>query len=122
MSAPNIANVAAMIGHTKGQAVTDTLADLLENSAASGKVLKVDTLVVSNVDGANNADVTVTFVDATGPTTYTLAFVVTVPDKAALIVIDKNTSVYLEEGDKLQVQASDDNDLEVVVTWAELDD
>ena len=45
--------------------------DILTNAAASGKVLKVCTIMVSNVDGSNSADVTVDYYD--GSTGFKIA-------------------------------------------------
>ena len=120
MAAPNIVNVATITAKTKGQALTTSLVDFLENAALSGKVFKVNSLIVANIDGVNNVDITVTFVDASGPTTYSLAKTVTVPADASLIVIDKSTALYLEEGDKIQIQATAVSDAEAVISYEEI--
>jgi len=54
MSAPNIVNVATITAKTDTLLLTGTSAvQLLENPASSGKVMKVNSLVVANVDGTN---------------------------------------------------------------------
>lgn len=120
MAAPNIVNVATITGKTSGIDLTTTGVDILENTAASGKVFKVNTLIVANIDGTNNADATINFVDATGPATRKLANTITVPADASLIVIDKNTPIYLEEGDKITGVASANSDLTAVVSYEEI--
>ncbi|MDP1570332.1 MAG: hypothetical protein Q8L86_10035 [Vicinamibacterales bacterium] len=120
MAAPNIVQVASLLGKTSGIALTTGGVDILENPAASGKVLKVSSLYVPNIDGSNAADATVNFVDATGPTTLRLASTVPVPPDKTLIVIDRDAPLYLEEGDKITGVASANGDLEAVVSYEEL--
>jgi hypothetical protein len=59
MAAPNIVNVSTITGKTAVLAVTTSATAIVTNSAASGKVFKINALYVSNVDGANAADITV---------------------------------------------------------------
>lgn len=121
MAAPNIVNVATITGKTKGAALTTTLtADLLENTAASGKVFKVNVVLVANVDGTNAADVTIDFYDSSAAVSYNLANTITVPADASLVVVSKDTALYLEEGDKLTGGASANSDLEVVISYEEI--
>lgn len=118
MAAPNIVNVTTITGKTVGAALTTGSADILTNSAASGKVFKVNTILVANVDGTNNADVTVGFYNADNTTTYKIANTITVPFDATLDVLNK--SIYLEEGDKITALASASSDLEIVVSYEEI--
>ena len=60
MAAPNIVNVATITGKTDQVSLTTTNATaVVSNTVDSGKVFKVNSLVVANVDGANAADITV---------------------------------------------------------------
>lgn len=120
MAAPNIVNVTAIYGKTVGAALTTSSADILTNSAASGKVLKVNSIYVSNVDGTNNADVTVTWYDSSAAATYNLAKTVTVPADATLVVVDKEAHIYLEEGDKISALANANSDLEIVISYDDI--
>ena len=64
MAAPNIVNVSTITAKTVAAHLsTTTTTALLTNSASSGKVFKINTIIVSNVDGTNSADVTVLFTD-----------------------------------------------------------
>ena len=121
MAAPNIVNVSSILGKTRGQPLTTTTtAGIL--TCSSDKVLKINSIIVSNVDGSNAADATVTFYDNDVSTTYHLAKTVTVPNDATLIVVGKDAPIYLEESDEIRGGASADNDLEVVISYEELDD
>ena len=79
----------------------------------SNKVLKVNALYVSNVDGVNNADLNVDIYRSS--TAYHIAKTVNVPADATLDVISK--SIYLEEGDSLRLTASANSDLEAVCSY-----
>jgi hypothetical protein len=118
MAAPNIVNVATIIGRTVGAALGTSSADIVTNSSGSNKVFKVNAIYVSNVDGTNAADATVAFFDASASATYELAHTITVAADSTLDIISK--SIYLEEGDKITALASASGDLEIVVSFEEI--
>lgn len=116
MAAPNLVNVSAIYGKTAVQAVTTSATAIVTNSAASGKVLKVNALYVANVDGTNNADITVDVYRST--TAYRIASTVTVPADGSISVLDQ--PVYLEEGDSLRLTANANSDLEAICSYEEM--
>lgn len=120
MAAPNIVNVATITGRTEGVALTTGGNAIVTNSAASGKVYKINSLYIANVDGTNAADVTITFEDASPNVDYKIANTIGVPADATLMVITKDSAIYLEEGDVLRGVASADSDLVAVVSYEEL--
>ena len=121
MAAPNVVNVTSIIGKTQGSALTTSNADQLV--CATDKLVKINSIIVSNVDPNNTADVDVSFVDSSsGNLVLHLAKGVTVPTKSTLIVLGKDAPIYLEEGDKIQAKASAAGDLEIVLSFEELDD
>jgi hypothetical protein len=123
MAAPNIVNVTTITGKSAVVDLTGTSATLVvENPASSGKVFKINSLVVSNVDGTNAADITVSFFseDNIGGTATEIVSTVSVPADASLVVIDKNTSIYLEEDRSLGATAGAANDLKVIVSYEEI--
>lgn len=120
MAAPNIVNVATITGKSAGVALTTGGAAIVTNSAGSGKVFKINSLYIANIDGSNAADVTVTFEDASPDVDYKIANTIGVPADATLVVIRKDTAIYLEEGDVLRGVASADGDLVAVVSYEEL--
>ncbi len=120
MAAPNIVATTSIYGRTDSGALTTSAADLLANGASSNKVLRVNSLYVSNIDGASACNVTITFFDASRNATRSLANVVTVPAKSTLVVIAKDTLLSLEEGDAIRGLASTNDDLEWVLSWDEI--
>jgi hypothetical protein len=123
MANPNIVNVTDIRGKTAVTSLTTTNATLVvENAAASGKVFKINSLIVSNVDGTNAANITVSLYseDNIGGTATEIVSTVTVPADASLVVISKDTSIYLEEDRSIGATASAANDLKVVCSYEEI--
>ena len=119
MAAPNLANISTITAKTTAAALGTTLTtDILTNAAASGKVLKVNTIMVSNVDGSNSADVTVDYYD--GSTGFKIANTIAVPADSTLVLTDKNSVIYLEEDTKIRGGASAASDLEIIISYEEL--
>jgi uncharacterized protein YajQ (UPF0234 family) len=118
MAAPNIVNVTAIYGKTSVSNVTTTPSDIVTNSAASGKVFKINSLVVANIDGTTSADITASVYRSN--VEYKLANTISVPADAALVVVSKDTSVYLEEGDSIRLTASANGDLQAVCSYEEI--
>jgi hypothetical protein len=120
---PNIINATSILGKSAVVDLTTTNATLVvENAAASNKVLKINSLVVSNVDGTNAADITISLYseDNIGGTATQIVSTVSVPADASLVVIDKNTSIYLEEDKSIGATAGSASDLKVVVSYEEI--
>ena len=129
MSAPNIVNVATITGKIFYDALADTnLTSLVLNPASSGKVFKINMLTAANVDGTNAATVDVSYHPSTttavgstvSSTGYHLAKTITVPADATLVVISKDTSIYMEESSVLAVKASAADDIDFVVSYEEI--
>jgi|TARA_R110000850_G_scaffold17915_2_gene54403 hypothetical protein len=123
MAAPNIVNVTTITGKSATVNLSSTSATaVLSNAASSGKVFKVNSLVVANVDGSVAADITIGFYsqDDIGGTATEIVSTVSVPADASLVVIDKNSFIYLEEDRSLGATAGVANDLKVVVSYEEI--
>lgn len=118
MAAPNIVNVATITGKTAVANVTTAAADVVTNSAASGKVFKINSLIIANIDGVNAADITASVYRSS--VEYKVAHTVTVPADATLVVLSKDTAIYLEEGDTVRLTASANGDLQAVCSYEEI--
>lgn len=119
MAAPNIVNVNTITAKTTGAALGTTVTtSLLDNSASSNKVFKVNTIIVSNVDGTNDATTTISYHD--GSTAYKLANAINVPAGATVVIVDKNSAIYLEENNSIRGGASAASDLECVISYEEI--
>jgi len=123
MAAPNIVNVSTITGKTTVVDLTSTSATaVVSNAASSGKVFKVNSLYVSNVDGSTAAEITVSLYsqDDIGGTATEICKTISVPADATVVVIDKNSSIYLEEDKSIGATASAANDLKVVCSYEEI--
>ena len=123
MAAPNIVNVSTIYGKTNSVDLTTTNAtSVVSNAASSGKVLKINTLVVSNVDGNSPYDITINLYSqaSAGGTATQIASTISVPADATLVVIDKSTGIYLEEDKSIGAIASSASKLKVVCSYEEI--
>jgi hypothetical protein len=113
MAAPNIASLTTITGKTTYFTPSGTSAVvLLANAASSNTVLKINQIVAANVNGTNAVDATVSIYTngavaqgsaPSGGTAYPIASTISVPADASLIVADKTTGIYLEEGTSITV-------------------
>jgi len=95
MAAPNIVNVTSIVPHTVILTPADTSRNALVTAPSTGSTHKINSLIVSNIDGTTSYDATIELRLADGTTYRSLASTVTVPADASLIVVDKSTSLYL---------------------------
>ena len=131
MANPNIVSVSSIYGTTTLNAVTTAgvlVADNVDNAgntATTNELFKVNLLSISNVDGVNDANVSVQVISGvkggSGKTMH-LVKTVTVPADSTLIVIDKNTSLYLMEDMQIKVIGSAAGDLEAICSYDVIDD
>ena len=123
MAAPNIVNVSTITGKSATVALSTTSqTTLVSNAGSSGKVFKINIIQLANGYGTNSCDVTVDFyISASGcVTAYSFLSTVSVPADASLVVLDKNTAIYLEEDRSITATAGTANDLEVIVSYEEI--
>ena len=123
MANPNIVNVTAIYGNSSQTSLTTTSAtSLVSNAASSGKVFKINSITVANVDGTNAADITINVYSqaSLGGTAFPIVSTVSVPADATLIVTDKTTSFYLLENQSIGATAGTASDLVVNASWEEI--
>lgn len=118
MANPNIVNVTTITGKTSVLAVTTTPTAVVSNSDASDKVFKLNTIIIANVDGTNAADITVDLFRSS--VEYPIASEITVPAASTLVVLSKETAIYLEEGDSIRCTASANGDLVATCSYEEI--
>lgn len=113
MAAPNIASLTTITGKTTYLTPGGTTAVvLLPNAANSNTVLKINQIVAANVNGSTAVNCTVAVYTngavaqgsaPSGGTAFPIASAISVPANASLIVADKTTQLYLEEGTSIIV-------------------
>ena len=97
MANPNLVNVTSINGKSICGALTTTVTtDLL--TCASDKLIKINSIIIANIDGTNSATVTMGVIKS-GGSVVLFASTIAVPADATLVVIDKNSSSYEELDD-----------------------
>ena len=122
MANPNIVNVTNILGNSLSVAVLTSATQLASNASASGKVFKINSIVVANIDGTTAADITVNIYSAAalGGTPLAIASTISVPADASLIVTDKTTAFYLLENQSIGAIAGTTGDLVATISFEEI--
>ena len=124
MTAPNLVNVTSITGKIDGHALTtDAISASGSNviTAGADKLIKINSIIVANVDGSASVNIDVA-VNLSGDARFYLAKTVAVPANSTLVVIGKDSPIYLEESDELEARADVASDAELVVSYEVLDD
>jgi hypothetical protein len=130
MANPNITNVTSILGTTTYLTPSATTAVvLLPNAASSGKVFKINQIVAANVNGSSAVNTTVSIYTngavaqgsaPSGGTAYPIVSTVSVPANASLIVVDKTTAIYLQEGTCISVTSGTASGITYSVSYEEI--
>ena len=122
MANTNIVNVTSIVGNSLSVAVATSATQLASNAASSGKVFKINSIVIANIDGTSAADITVNIYSAAalGGTAIAIASTISVPADASLIVTDKTTMFYLLENQSIGALASATGDLVATISFEEI--
>jgi len=130
MANPNIVAVTSIYGKTTYLTPSVTTAVvLLPNAASSGKVLKINQIVAANVNGSAAVDTTVSLYSngavaqgsaPAGGTAYPIVSTISVPADASLIVTDKTTAIYLEEGTSISVTSGTASGITYSISYEEI--
>jgi len=118
MAAPNLESPTTVIGKTARYAVTTTMAAALTNSAGSSKVFRVATCYCANIDGTNNADITLVHSDGTSD--VAIVSTLMIPADATQVLVTRDAYIYLEEGHSLRAQASANGDLVLIMSYEDI--
>jgi len=118
MAAPNIVSVATIKGVSFVAALTTTLTTTMVTCAAE-TVCKINVIRCSNI---TDNDATVTFDFEVSGTHKKIANEITVPANSSVDIVDKNSSLYLQETDLIRGGASSGSTLEFVTSYEALAD
>lgn len=103
MAAPNLLVATTCTGRSAGGTIQTTATTMVSNGVASSQVVKVNTVMVTN-SGTSAISVTLDLYK-NGPAYY-ISYAVAVPANSTLVLLAKDSPVYLEEGDALRTTAS----------------
>lgn len=103
MAAPNIIGATTITGKTVLTNLTTVTANVLTNSSSSNSVDKLNSVMLSNYSASTvGANVVIN----RSATIYYLGGNLSVPANSTLVVLAKDTGIYLEEGDVLQANVT----------------
>ena len=118
MAAPNIVNVASIIGVSTFVGITTTTpVVLISNAASSNQVYKINTLLAAGVGATTGITVKIHSAAAGAGTSVSIASTITVPQGSSLAIIGKDTPLYLEENRSITVTAAAINSIDVVASY-----
>lgn len=119
MANPNIVNVSSIYGNTTYLIPSSTSATTWTAlTPATGTVNKIDNIVATNVTGSV-ASVTVSINSAVsgGGTAYRLIYQIPVPVNAAVVIVDKSTSLYVTETQSIVVTVTTGSAIELTAAY-----
>lgn len=118
MAIPNILNATIIYGRTSFSNVTNSLSNVLINSSSSGNSFRIVNCTAANIDTGNIANVSLV-VNRSGAVNY-LAVGINVPARSSIVMLSKDNSLILEEGDTLQMSADANNRIWGTVVYEEI--
>jgi len=119
MASPNIVTASSIYGGTTYLVPTGTSATTWTTlTPATNSLNRVNTLIATNVT-ATAASITVSVNSATGGggTAYRLAYQISVPGYAALILVDKSDPLYIGESQSVVVTSGTSSAIELVSSY-----
>lgn len=128
MANPNIIGITGMYGNTTcliPSVITPIV--LLANPSASGKIIKINNIMATNIDGSLSINVTVSIYmngsvgqgsAPSGGTAFPIIYSLSVPSGAAITIIDK--SIYLTENMSITVTSGTASKISYTVSYEEL--
>lgn len=119
MANPNIVNVTSIYGNTSYLIPTGTSATTWTAlTPASGTVNKIDNIVASNVtSSAATITLSVNSAISGGGTAYRIAYQISIPPNASVILIDKTTAIYVGEAQSIVATAGTTSAIELTASY-----
>ena len=112
MANPNLLSLTTVSGKMAVQASTTSATAIVENAAASGTLVKVTSLFLTNI-AASTKSATIDVYRSS--TAYNILKDVDVPAGSSIDVVSK--TIYLEEGDSLRITATENSTIQAVCSY-----
>ena len=116
MAAPNLMAATTLTEGSAGLAVTTSAATLVANAAASGKVIRVKSVIFSNIHATNTGTVTLQVLK-NGASTFRVAYQISVAIGTSFVPVSVENIVHLEENDTLQALANAATTFEALASY-----
>lgn len=101
--------------------MSTTPVTIVSNPANSGKVFKINTILAAN-ETASTATVTVRYNDnaAGAGTTFAIANGIDITSKSSLVVLDKASSIYLEEARSITALSGTSSAIDLIISYEDI--
>ena len=103
MANPNLGTATTITANTVTASLTTTSTTSLLSCSANN-LIKVNTIIIANINGVNSASCNVSYYDGTNDRQF--ASQITVPAGSTVVLIDKNSGFYITEGQEIRGGAS----------------
>jgi hypothetical protein len=118
MANPNIVATTTIYAKTSGLSVPTTIASgaIVTNPNSSGKVYKINVLMIANIDGSIAYPITADIYKS-GTTSYKIAGGIIVPATTTIVLVTRDSGIYLEETDVLRVSTTTASKLDAICSY-----
>jgi len=122
MAAPNIAALTIITGISTFVGLTTTNSvSFLSNASGSNKVLKVNTILAANTSAiTQSVSVKIFNLAAGAGSSVSIASSISVPTASTVVVLGKDTPIYLQENQSLAALAGYTNAVDIVCSYEEI--
>jgi len=118
MANPNIVNVTSIYGNTSYLIPATSATTWTALTPASGTVNKLDNVVASNVtSSAATITLSVNSAISGGGTAYRIAYQISIPPNASVILIDKTTAIYVGETQSIVATSGTTSAIELTASY-----
>lgn len=114
MAAPNLLGSTTVTGKTALATLSTVTSNVITNSSSSGTVDKLNSIVLSNY---STSPLTANVMINRSSTVYYVSGNIAIPANSTLVLLGKDTSLYLEEGDVLQANVSANTSVSVSASY-----
>jgi len=117
MANPNIINVSTITGKTSLTQLTTVTTNTITNAVGSNTVYKLNTVFLSNYSSATTyANIVIN----RSSSTYYVGGNLSIPANSTLVLLGKDTALYMEEGDVLQANVSANSSISMSASYESL--
>jgi hypothetical protein len=114
MAAPNLLGTTTVTGKTALATLSTVTSNVITNASSSSTVDKLNSIVLTNY---SNANVTCNVMINRSSTAYFVGGNISVPVYSTLVLLGKDTALYLEEGDVLQANVSANSSVSISASY-----
>lgn len=114
--AANLQDITSVAHGMEGASIGTSLATVLSGGTDFRVTYKINSIIISNVDGTNDVDVSVQWNGYISGSAY-LAKTVTVPADSTLVVLTKDNPIYLSGYSTIKALASAAGDAEILISY-----